>query len=183
MDATTKAVTKFVAQSGMIRLRPGQRYTCAKAKRDGACTLKPAQKLCPQTCGLCRAPAGWTWLRSSENFCLSTQQRCDPSTRCGDPLESVKGCQAAAADLGLATDVTMFKNRVAPQGCFVDLNNLTYFNQAGSGTSKYNFLKSLCKLKDVSSGASTFLMFDVATYDDRRIHVSCCVQDSCCLRQ
>ena len=170
-DESDEKVTQAAVQWG--RINQGKSYSCKNGRKDGACILPVAAQFCPETCGLCStscssacgtlcllsrcseagAPRPWTLLRSSKHFCIATQQRCDPSTKCGDALSSSGACERAARELGLG-NVTILHVGRAPAGCFVDTSNRTYFNRDGIATSSFNFVKSVCQLQTLpdSSG-------------------------------
>jgi hypothetical protein len=157
-DKSDDEVTKFAKQSGLETLKAGDLYSCARAKQDGVCALPIASQFCPVTCDLCKTPAAWTWLRTSNQFCLSSLQRCDPAARCGDLLASAEACHSAAVDLGLAANMTLLQAPPpVPRGCFVTSDSRTYFNKGGSVNSPYNFARSLCRLKETTSAGALLL--------------------------
>ena len=108
-DKSYDEVTKFAKQSGVVTLQAEEIYSCARAKKEGVCALPIASQFCPVTCDLCKSPAAWTWLRTSNQFCLSSLQRCDPAARCGDLLASAEACHSAAVDLGLTANMTVLQ--------------------------------------------------------------------------
>ena len=156
-DMSDGEVTKFAKQSGLVTLKAGELYSCARAKLVGVCALSTiAAQFCPVTCDLCKTPAAWTWLRTSNQFCLSSLQRCDPAARCGDLLASAEACHSAAVDLGLTANLTVLQvPPPVPRGCFVTSDGRTYFNKDGSVNSPFNFAKSLCRLKETTSAGAS----------------------------
>lgn len=73
---------------------------------------------------------------------------------CGDPITSQDTCERAASELsGNWTNATKIHAELAPQGCFTTQEGL-YFNSVGSLLSSFKFAKSLCRLKEVTSGTA-----------------------------
>ena len=125
-------------------------------------------------------PKAWTWCRKSENFCVASQNYCDPSTSCGGILESPSACELAAAELQLVSNLTIVHDERAPRACLITSDNRTIFNTAShsrpSWRSTFSFVKSLCHVKQVSSGSESFqhLALPVMPYDCTAVQVLCC---------
>ena len=149
MDSSGEVLTTIASTYG--RISSSGTYSCSRAKKEGACALAMAEDVCPITCSLCHTPAPWTWNALSAHYCISSQQRCDPATRCGFPLKTAVACEHAAGELGHDTNnATVFSNQGAPTGCFVTVDKQLYFNQAAGRTnSNFDFAKSLCNLNNV----------------------------------
>ena len=149
--------------------------SCLRAKGDGACSLPEAAELCPVTCGLrcalscilcacdpchsisatcnCASAAQlpWTWCKKAVMFCVSSSQLCDQTAVCGDKVRSVEECKEAAIELlGPNITVTVLDHKKAPAGCFIKQTE-AYFNIQTHAGSDYSFLKSLCRLRNIST--------------------------------
>ena len=70
---------------------------------------------------------------------------------CGDRVGSAEECKEAATELLWPNNtVTVLDHKQAPAGCFVDQTR-AYFNHQAQAGSHYSFLKSLCRLKNISA--------------------------------
>ena len=64
---------------------------------------------------------------------------------------SAEECKEAAAELlGPNSAVTVLDHKQAPAGCFAD-ETRAYFNNQPQAAGEYSFLKSLCRLKNISA--------------------------------
>ena len=98
-----------------------------------------------------KVPSDWTWCKKAETFCLSSSQSCDPTSKCGDQIRTAEECKKAAIELRVLSVLTVINHKPAPAGCFVDDQARAFFNNETQAGSDYSFLKSMCRLKIVSS--------------------------------
>ena len=148
--------------------------SCMEGKVEGACNLPLAQEFCPVTCELpcciprasilcisttcdCASaaelplPSAWSWCKKATTFCLSSSQSCDVSSVCGNRLRSAEECKEAAIELlGTNSTVTVLDYKQAPAGCLTD-GTRAYFNKHAQAGRDSSFLKSLCRVKGIST--------------------------------
>ena len=94
------------------------------------------------------------WCKKAEVFCLSASQSCDQAAACGNRVGTAEECKDAAMELlGPNSAVAIIYNEQAPAGCLVDQIRAYFNNQtrAGSEQRHFSFLKSLCRLRNISS--------------------------------